>query len=98
MGTFCIWAVYLQLSAIKSGKLGLLKNVFSGMLVFAAVLCKGPSGLFPLALPFLLLLHSGKINTKRVLMAFLPLFICSFSLFMLLQFDEANTYLKAYFE
>lgn len=98
MGTFCIWAVYLQLSAIKSEKLGLLKNVFSGMLVFAAVLCKGPTGLFPLALPFMLLFYNREINIKGVLIAFLPILTFIFSLLLLLYSDDARTYLSAYFE
>lgn len=98
MGTFCIWAVYLQLSAIKSEKLGLLKNIFSGLLIFAAVLCKGPTGLFPLALPFMLLIYNREINIKGVLMSFLPILTFILSLLLLLYSDDARTYLKAYFE
>jgi 4-amino-4-deoxy-L-arabinose transferase-like glycosyltransferase len=98
MSMCCIWAVYLQLSAAENPKYGFLKNIFSGILIFAAALCKGPTGLFPLALPFLLMFFKNKRTWTQILFSFSPLAVFSLAVLLLFTSDEASTYLKAYFE
>lgn len=49
MALFALGAVGASLSGMSSGRLG--RSALAGLLVFGAVLCKGPAGLFPLAVP-----------------------------------------------
>jgi 4-amino-4-deoxy-L-arabinose transferase-like glycosyltransferase len=98
MSMFCIWAVYLQLSAAENRRFSLLKNIISGLLIFAATLCKGPTALFPLALPFLLILFRNNRSRTQIIISFLSLPIFLSAVLLLLMSDEAFAYLKAYYE
>ena len=98
MSMFCIWAVYLQLSAAENPRFSLLKNIISGLLIFAATLCKGPTALFPLALPFFMLLFKKNRSLTQIIISFLsgPIFLAA--VLLLLMSDEAYAYLRAYYE
>ena len=98
MGMFCVWAVYFQLSASKSERLHFLKFIISGLLVFAAALCKGPTGLFPLVLPFILLIFQKRMRFVSVLQAFIPSIVFFIALSILLLWDDASKYLYDYYQ
>ena len=98
MGMFCAWAVYFQLSASVNPKWRLIKFLISGLFIFAAVLCKGPAGLFPLALPFFILLFQKRKQFVDILEAFVPAVVFIIALSLLMLWDEASKYLYDYYQ
>ena len=68
MSLFTTAVLIAVLAYVRKGKQMLAMAVLSGMLVFAAVLCKGPVGLFVLAAPVLLVEVSGGYTLKKAVL------------------------------
>lgn len=66
MMIFTTMAIYFGVKSYKKNRV--VNIMLSGFMVFLAVLTKGPTGLFPLALPFWVFLIDKKISFSRSLL------------------------------
>lgn len=87
LALFSTWSAFFILSVSKNSGWSIFKLVFSGFLVFAAVLCKGPVGLFPLAIPFIALIWNLSIG--QFFRALIPVISFLLTFYLLLHFNEA---------
>ena len=97
MSLFTTAALIAVLAYVQKGKQMLAMAVLSGAFVFAAVLCKGPVGLFVLAAPMLLVEVRGGFTLKKAV-AFSTIMAVSFALLLggLLLLPDARQLASAY--
>ncbi|MPM26250.1 hypothetical protein SDC9_72751 [bioreactor metagenome] len=96
MGLFTLCAVLFAYKACI-GKHSLLHIILSGIFVFLASLTKGIPGFFPLAIPALWWLVTGRSEYKTVLwQTFLMLALPALIYFILFLFPESRDSLSAY--
>lgn len=97
MSLFTTVALVMVLAYVRKGKQMLARAVLSGMFVFAAVLCKGPVGLFVLAAPMLLVeVSGGYILKKAVSFSTVTLIVFAVLLGGLLLLPDARQLASAY--
>lgn len=60
MTIFCLLAAWSYLQCLVYNRLHWVMSVVAVLMIFAATLCKGPVGLYPLAIPFLWFVVNGK--------------------------------------
>lgn len=87
MALFTTWAVFFILKSQHSKNLEFLFLAIAGLFVFAAFMSKGPVGLFPLGLPFILLIWDRSF--KLMFLALMPI-LTAVAAFLLLIFSNEN--------
>ncbi|MBS1612556.1 MAG: hypothetical protein JST49_07015 [Bacteroidetes bacterium] len=97
MSLFTTAALIAVLAYVRNGKQMLAMAVLSGMFVFAAVLCKGPVGLFVLAAPMLFVEVRGGFTLKKAV-AFSTIMAVTLALLLsgLLLLPDARQLASAY--
>lgn len=60
MTIFCLLAAWSYLQCLVYNRLHWVMSVAAALMIFAATLCKGPVGLYPLAIPFLWAVIKGR--------------------------------------
>jgi len=98
MGVFCLASFVFLLNAWRNKKYVLLNYTLAGLSLSAALLSKGPVGLFPLAIPVLYCITIRKIKFRDVLSATIILIIIPCLVFIILwQYAPARHSLYVYF-
>lgn len=96
MTVFTTASVYFFIRAFWGGKNQLFMGALSGVCVFLGFLCKGPTALFPLALPILVLVVYKRFPKKEVLGLVFG-FVLSIFFICYLDFQNALIYWNHYF-
>jgi hypothetical protein len=91
MGIFILASVYFVLKGLWSSKHSRLYIFLGGVSIFLATLCKGVTGLFPLAAVALFWLAGGRIRFQRVLFFSLILLLVPVLFYILLLLND-NAY------
>ena len=89
MGLFILASVYFVLKGLGSSKYSNLYIFLGGVSVFLATLCKGVTGLFPLAAVALYWLSGGKIRFQRMLFFSLILLLVPALFYILLLLNDS---------
>lgn len=98
MGVFCLASFVFLLNAWQNKKYVLLNYLLAGLSLSAALLSKGPVGLFPLAIPVLYWLTMKKIAFKDVLFSTMGLITIPFIVLLILwQYPPSHHSLDTYF-
>ena len=89
MGIFILASVYFVLKGLESNKLTYLYIILGGILIFLATLCKGVTGLFPLATVAMYWLSGGKIKFLKAIVFSLILIVVPVLLYMLVLMNDS---------
>ena len=97
MGVFCLASVVFLLTAWRNKKNQWFNYLLAGLSLSAALLSKGPVGLFPLAIPVLYWITMKKIKFRDALLATVCLIIVPCILVVLWQYLPSQHSFFTYF-
>ncbi len=93
MTIFCLLAAWSYLHCLVYNRLHGVMSAVAALMIFAATLCKGPVGLYPLAIPFLWFVVNGKSAlwpaVKAIGFSLLLLFLAYVAIWQLPEAREA---------
>jgi len=88
MGIFILASVYFVLKGLENNKHTFLNIILGGILIFLASLCKGVTGLFPLATVAMYWISGGKIKFLKAVVLSLILLVVPVLLFILVLLND----------